>query len=156
MDRKSVAIIGVGNYLRSDEGVGIHAAASLEALKWPPDVELIDAGTPGVALLHMIDGRDLAIIIDCADFGGKPGEILTFDPDELRRDENAEVSLHATDLLSALHLARSAGSCPKRTVIVGIQPKSIDMGTKLSPEVSAALPLLPDLIREIIEAVIGD
>lgn len=153
MNKKPVVIIGVGNYLMGDEGVGVHAIGSLGSLKWPEDVELIDAGTPGLALIHMIEGRELAIIIDCADFGGEPGETKCFDPDKLKRDENAEISMHATDLLSALAFAKSTGNYPKRVVILGIQPKGIEMGIRLSPEVASALPPLPDLIRDLIGTV---
>ncbi|HPQ80383.1 MAG TPA: hydrogenase maturation protease [bacterium] len=150
MNKKPAVIIGVGNYLMGDEGVGVHAIAALQEVNLPGEVELIDAGTPGISLVHMIDGRRLAVIIDCADFGGKPGEIKSFDPETLKRDENAEISLHATDLLSALALAKSTGNYPKRVMILGIQPKGIEMGIRLSSEVESALPLLPDLIRDII------
>jgi len=150
MPRPPIAIIGVGNYLMCDEGVGIHAVSALRELDWPEDVEIIDGGTPGVALLHLIEGRELAIIIDCADFGGNPGEIKTFDPDKLQRDDHAEISLHATDLLSALALARTTGNYPKKIVIVGIQPKEIKMGTKLSEQGRDAIEKLPMTIQELL------
>lgn len=146
-----IVIVGVGNALMGDEGVGIHAIERLRKETWPPGVDLIDGGTPGIGLLHIIEGRDLAIIIDCADFGGRPGEVRTFDPDDLVRDERAEASLHATDLLSALELARRTGHSPKRVRIVGIQPSSIGMGTALSPPVAASLPTIPEVVRTSIQ-----
>lgn len=149
MAPKPIAIIGVGNYLMGDEGVGIHAIARLEAEPWPEGVELIDGGTPGLALMYLLEGRELVILIDCADFGAEPGAIEAFDPEELARDERAEISLHATDLLSSLALAKQLGDAyPKRVRIVGIQPKTIAMGTALSPEAEAALEHLPAFLRD--------
>lgn len=150
MKRAPIAIIGIGNLLMGDEGVGIHAIASLRGLAWPEGVEILDGGTAGVGLVHLLDGRQLAIIIDCADFGGKPGEIRSFDVEDLKRDERDESGLHATDLLTALALARQTGSSAQKTIIVGIQPKSIAMGMSLSPEVQSALSQLPEIIRHII------
>ncbi len=146
---KPTAIIGVGNFLMSDEGVGIHAISELRKFQWPDSVEIIDGGTPGVSLLHMIDGRKLVILIDCADFGGKPGEIRTFDPEELERDQNSEVSLHATDLLGALALAKSAENYPEKVIIVGIQPKKIEMGTTLSEPAALAITEIHEFIRNL-------
>ena len=150
MKRAAIAIIGIGNYLMGDEGAGIHAVASLREQAWPAEVEILDGGTPGVGLLHLLDGREFAIIVDCADFGGTPGEIRCFDPDDLMRDERTEAGLHATDLLTALALAKQTGSAARKTIIVGIQPKQIAMGMTLSPEVQSALSQLPEIIRHII------
>lgn len=137
--KSAIAIIGVGNYLMGDEGAGIHAIEKLRALSWPDNVEIIDGGTAGVGLLHLIDGRDIAIIVDCADFGGAPGEIRIFDPDSLKKDARTEAGLHATNLLTALELAKKTVRYPKKVRIIGIQPKTISMGIVLSPEVKAAL-----------------
>lgn len=142
-----ISIIGVGNFLMSDEGVGIHAVTNLREIKWPDGVEVLDGGTAGVALLHIIDGKDKVIIIDCADFGGHAGEIRVINPDDLVRDERAEISLHATDLLSVLEMAKSTITYPKKVIIIGIQPEKIEMGTTLSPGVEAAITKLPEVIR---------
>lgn len=147
---KPTAIIGVGNFLMSDEGVGIHAISELRKFQWPDSVEIIDGGTPGVALLHMMEKRKLVMLIDCADFDGKPGEIRTFDPEDLERDENSEISLHATDLLGALALAKSAGSYPEKVIIVGIQPEKIEMGTTLSAPVARTIKSISEFIMPLI------
>lgn len=144
---RPIAIIGIGNPLLRDEGAGIHAIERLRKLPWPPEVELLDGGTAGLALLHLFEGRRLAIIIDCADFGGRPGEIRSFDPSELRREDRPISGLHATDPLTALELARRAGSEAGHTVIIGIQPQAIGMGRELSPEVARSLEELPEILR---------
>lgn len=144
---KNTAIIGIGNYLMGDEGAGIHAIARLRGCEWPANVELIDGGTAGVSLIHLIAERELAIIIDCADFGGEAGEVRVFDPDDLKRGDKREAGLHATDLLTVLELARATGNYPKRVVIVGIQPGKIEMGIKLSWKIETALDGIEKLIR---------
>jgi hydrogenase maturation protease len=153
MPRPPIAIIGVGNYLRGDEGIGIHAVEKLRLMAWPDDVEIIDGGIPGVGLLHLIEARRLAIIIDCADFGGKPGEIEVFDPDRLEREEREEISLHATDLLTSLELGRRVGRYPQKAMILGVQPKSISPGVSLSPELVGALDKIPDMVKEVIREI---
>lgn len=146
---RSIAIIGVGNYLMGDEGVGIHAIENLRSKKWPDDVEIIDAGTPGVSLLHLIEGRKLVVIIDCADFGGRAGEVRTFNPDNLQRDEKKEISLHATDLLSTLELAKRTNNYPEKIVIVGIQPENVSPSSSLSASATQALIRLESIVRKI-------
>lgn len=148
--KSAIAIIGVGNYLMGDEGAGIHAIEKLRALSWPDNVEILDGGTAGVGLLHLIDGRDIAIIIDCADFGGAPGEIRIFDPDSLKQDARTESGLHATDLLTALELAKKTVRYPKKVRIIGIQPAEIEIGSKLSKEVRKSLNWLDKIIKRTI------
>lgn len=149
---KTVAIIGLGNYLMGDEGVGIHATKALREMDWPDDIEIIDAGVPSLALLNMMEGRKLVVIIDCADFGKEPGEIRTFSPDQVKRPtQDRKVSLHATDLLTTFDIAAQAGLPLPPVWIVGIQPKSVEMGMELSDEAMAALEKLPTIIRTLLE-----
>jgi len=149
---KSIAIIGVGNYLMGDEGVGIHATQKLRREFNRDDCDIIDAGVPSMALLHMIEGRNLVIIIDCADFGGMPGEIKSFRPEQVKREENKEISLHATDLLTTLDVGKSIGLQLPPIWIIGVQPTSIEQTMQLSNEVNAALEEIPDAIENIISS----
>ncbi len=147
---KSIAIIGVGNYLRQDEGVGIHATQFLRNQFKHEDCEVIDAGVPSIALLHMLDNRKLVVIIDCADFAGSPGEIKTFQPEQLKYEEKREVSLHATDLLTVFEMARSMGMGLPPIFIVGIQPESVAQGMELSKPVQSAVQSIPKIIEELL------
>lgn len=153
--RAQIAIIGIGNYLMGDEGIGIHAVKKLNEISWPNGAQIIDGGTSGISLIHLIEGRRLVIIIDCADFGGKAGEVRIFNPDDLRHDERACVSLHTTDLLTVLELARRTGRYPDKVLIVGIQPEKIEMGIKLSMEVQRALDGLHEVINLEIQKLIS-
>ncbi len=135
-----------------DEGVGIHATKSLRALDWPDNIDIIDAGVPSLALLHMIDGRKLAIIIDCADFNGAPGEIKTFKPDDVTNPhDEKKASLHAADLLTTFNIAAEAGITLPPVWIVGIQPAAVEMKMELSKEAAKALKHLPAIIRNLIK-----
>ena len=148
---KPIAIIGVGNYLMGDEGVGIHASRKLREYIKREDCEIIDAGVPSMSLLHMLEGRKLAFIIDCADFDGDPGDIEIFTPEEVNREENPEISLHANDLLSTLDVGKKIGMDLPPIWIVGIQPERIEPSTELSEDVSQAILDLPELIENIID-----
>ena len=147
---KPVAIIGVGNYLMGDEGVGIHATQRLRKEFIRDDCDIIDAGVPSMALLHMIEGRNFVIIIDCADFGGAPGEIKVFKPENVKREENKEISLHATDLLTTLDLGKSIGLALPPISIIGIQPARVEQTMKLSDQLSRALEKIHEVIEQII------
>lgn len=147
---KPIAIIGVGNYLMADEGVGIHATQKLRQEFKNDDCDIIDAGVPSMALLHMTQGRKLVIIIDCAEFGGKPGEIITFKPEQVKRERNSIISLHGTDLLSTLDVGQSLGLSQPPIWIIGIQPVKVEMSQELSPEVKKSLNELPRHIEKII------
>ena len=153
---KTIVIIGIGNYLMGDEGAGIHAVELLRSQKFVDDIEIIDGGTIGVALLHIMRGKKLVIIIDCADFNGKPGEIKVFDPANLKRDANPVIDLHATDLLSTLELAKSTQNYPDIIRIIGIQPENIGMTTSLSEKVTASLNSLRPAIDTIISSCIKE
>lgn len=150
ISKKPIAIIGVGNYLMGDEGVGIHAIEELRKLEWPDYIEIIDGGTIGIGLLHLIEGRKLAIIIDCADFGGKAGDIRVLKPSDLLQDKYTKNGLHSTDLLTALELANCTGNTAKQIYIIGIQPTLITVGIKLSNEIQSILSSLHNLIFHII------
>lgn len=149
---KPIVIIGVGNLLMGDEGVGIHACKKLRQLLKREDCEIIDAGVPSMALLHMLEGHKLAFIIDCADFGGDPGEIEIFTPDEVNREDDPIMSLHSTDLLSTLDVAKKIGMDLPQIWIVGIEPSRIEQSMELSEDVSNALLDLPELIENIIDS----
>lgn len=149
MPKKAIAIIGVGNLLMGDEGVGIHAIRFLEKFSWPENVELIDAAVPGVALMHMMEERKLAIIIDCADFHGRPGDILAVNANKLKREKEEMISLHGASLLGTIALAEATGIELPEIFLVAVQPQRIEMTDRLSEEVEKALPKIKVEIKKI-------
>jgi len=141
----SLVILGLGNLLYADDGVGVHAVRALGADP-PPDVELVDVGTSVFSAQSAVDRATDVIAIDAIDMGQQPGTIVRFplDIDTLRP---APCSLHDFDLPALL------GSMPParrpRGVVIGVQPERVELGVELSATVSAALPALLQAVRDL-------
>ena len=133
MDRRTV-VIGLGNPLMSDEGIGVLLARRLSQLQDDyPCVDFVDAGTGGVSVLHLIADKDKAIFVDCARMGLPVGTIRRFTPDQVESTKPlGHHSLHEADLMQVIEMARRLGQCPRGIVIFGIEPASIEPGTDLS------------------------
>lgn len=146
---ENVIILGTGNLLLKDEGIGIHVIQRMEKLKLPDNVKLVDGGTAGINLYHLIEGADKLIVVDCVDAEVEPGAIFRFAPADVEIPKRATTtSFHEVGLLEALEFAKQDGKSPD-TIIIGVQPKEIDWGLELTPEVEKVVP-------EIIEAVLKE
>jgi hydrogenase maturation protease len=132
--KKPVIVIGLGNTLMSDEGVGVRLVQQLfDFADRFPDVDFVDAGTGGVSIVHLIKGKDKAIFIDCARMGEEPGVIRKFTPQEIKSTRVlAYQSLHEADLIKIIDLAGQLGQCPAKIIIFGIEPEIIEPGTDIS------------------------
>jgi hydrogenase maturation protease len=144
-----VVVIGVGNLLQKDEGVGIHAIRSLQEMDLPADVKLVDGGTSPDLIAYTKAG-DKMIIIDCASAGGKPGEIYHFKPEDLEAGRGRLTSAHEMGVVENLKLMEMTGNKPKETVIIGIEPAEIEWGMELSDTIKKRLPeLVETVLKEI-------
>jgi len=132
---RPVVVIGLGNLLLSDEGVGVHVIRALEEQAASfPEVDLLDLGAGGLSVLYAISGRRKAILVDCALMGEPPGTLRRFAPEEVRTVKALSgFSLHEGDLVRVLELARELGQAPEEVVIFGIQPADVSPGQELSP-----------------------
>ncbi len=146
---KPTAIIGMGNPLMSDEGIGIHVIAQLQQMTLGDSVEVLDLGTSGMRALHELEGRDMVVFVDCALMGTEPGTIRRFTPEDVETKKiQPRLSLHEGDLLNTIALAKRLGTAPERIVIFGIEPKTIDPGETLSPALAARLDQYVATIRD--------
>jgi hydrogenase maturation protease len=146
-------ILGVGNLLLRDEGVGVHVISALRDRELPDDVELWDGGTASFDLLDTLAGRRQVIIIDAVRTGSEPGTIFRFTPEDISARREQVTSLHQVGLLEALTVAEHLlDSAPQEVIILGIEPKEIDWGLELSPEVEAAVPRVIELAMEELDA----
>jgi hydrogenase maturation protease len=146
-------VIGLGNILRSDDGVGVHLARALARESWPAGVRILDAGTPGLALLDLIQEADHVLILDAGDFAEPPASICVFTPDEVSsRSESSPLSIHQADVLGALRLGQALGIAPPMT-LVAIQPRSLEPGTELSPTLTEAFPKLLACVHTLIRSL---
>jgi len=138
-NRSKRVVLGVGNILLSDEGVGIHAVRRLEDTDVPPEVELYDGGTEGFGLMDLIVGLDRLVVVDCVRGGEAPGTIYCFEIEDLATSvDKYQTSIHQVGILEILHLVELVGKRP-RTTIVGVEPESLAIGMELSPAVSDRL-----------------
>ena len=151
-----VVVLGLGNPLMADEGIGVYLVERLNRVADRyPNADFIDAGTGGMSVLHWIEGRRKAILIDCAFMGAEPGTIRRFTPDEVRSTKVlVHQSLHEADLLHILTLAEQLGQCPEKVVIFGIEPETVEPGQELSgPLLEKIGHYLSEIEVELIAAV---
>ena len=135
----SVAVVGLGNLILSDEGVGVHVVRRLdEAYSFPDDVVLIDGGTSAIDLLDQLVEAEHIIFIDAAQTGGSPGSIVALQGARLPvwfRERMSPHQIGLADLLATLSLMDHT---PQSVVLIGIEPQSMELGTELTPQIDAA------------------
>src|SRR5512140_646921 len=120
---KDIIVLGLGNVLMSDEGIGIYIVNELQkqAAKFP-NTEFMDAGTGGMNVLHLIANRKKAIIIDCALMGQTAGTIRKFTPGDVKSVKQvSHFSLHDVDILKVLEISNQLGECPQEIILFGIE-----------------------------------
>lgn len=138
---KDIVVVGLGNMLMSDEGIGIYIVNEFQkqAAKFP-NAEFIDAGTGGMNVLHLIANRKKAVIIDCALMGHAPGTIQKFTPDDVKSVKQvSHFSLHDVDILRVLEISKQLEESPQEVILFGIEPAKVEMGQTLSAELFARL-----------------
>jgi len=144
-----ILIVGLGNVLMMDDGVGVHAIKELQ--KDPPggEVCVAEVGTAVLGAVHLFEWADRILAIDAVKAGGPPGAIYAFDA-EGSEDRGHRMSLHELNLLGALRFIGSAHPRPP-VVILGVEPAVIDYGMDLSETVRAVLPQVVEAAREIVD-----
>lgn len=149
--RKRCLVLGLGNPLRGDDGIGPRVVAELRRRGLPKGVEAVDGGTGGLDLLHLLEGWERAVIVDAALLGRNPGEFVRFTPEETHLVGSlASFSSHSAGLADALALARALGQKLPDIIIYGVQPERMDWEEGLSPAVEAALPrLVEEILAEV-------
>lgn len=137
-----VAVLALGNVLMGDDAAGPHVLR-LFASRWetPPELELLDLGTPGPELAHIVEGRDALVVVDTVRYkDAHPGELrLLRRADILAGRTPQRLSPHDPSLRGALLAADLAGRAPREVLLVGIVPDRTELGIGLSPAVAAAL-----------------
>ena len=152
-DNNKIVIIGIGNLLLMDEGIGIHTINELEKYDLPGKTEIYDGGTGGFKLIDLMHGAARVIFIDAVETGKAPGVVTTFSPEEVHSIyQKKKYSLHDTDLMEVIKMAELIDNSTKIEV-VGIQPKTIDYGTTLSKELTDSMPNIINTVLGRIEEV---
>ncbi len=147
------AVLGVGNNLLTDDGVGIHVLNAVGRTSRYPDTALIDAGTVGLALASHLADLDGLVAVDAMRLGKEPGCVSVFEGTDmdaqLRRHHGSVHELGLSDLVDALRLS---DALPDRRAIVGIEPASLDWGTEPTEAVARAIPKAVDSIERLLNA----
>jgi hydrogenase maturation protease len=141
-----VLVMGVGNILLRDEGVGVRIIEAMGGVRLPDTVEILDVGTGALDIMDIIANREKVIIIDVVNAGGEPGAVYRFTPEDIAILSPTPVSVHQFDIPGTLNMAALAGCLPQQVVIFGIEPKRVGWGLELSPEVAAIIPRVIELI----------
>lgn len=145
-----VLVLGIGNILLRDEGIGVRVVEVLRSQDLPGTVELADGGTGGANLIELLAGRSKVIVVDAMDAGAVPGTIRRLTPAELAPADRPHCSLHEFGLLETLHFAKHLGCAPAEVVIIGVQPATLEPGLGLSRELTAVVPRVVEAVyREL-------
>jgi len=144
---QKATLIGLGNLLLRDEGVGVQAVHYLqEHYEIPPGLEVVDGGTAGLDLLPYIENRDWVLLVDAVNFHREPGYIGVLENEAVPALFAAKDSLHHLGLMDVLAAAQLLDRAPRQVCLIGIQPQIIDTGLELSELLQARFSLLIERI----------
>ena len=146
-----IAVLGIGNLLLKDEGVGVHLVQKLTDVIDDVNIKIIDAGTYPDFLFLVEDNLDKLIIVDAVKTGDRPGTIYRFSFDVVDLEDAPPFSIHDIGVIDSLRTMALFNKQPKSTVVIGIEPKTIDFGLELSPEIEDKLPRIIELVLKEIE-----
>lgn len=146
-----MAVVGIGNLLLGDDGVGIHVLEKLREQKCWDDIELVDGGTSVIDLLDVFMRNETIIIIDSLKGGYLPGTIYRITAEELGSHLTLQSSLHDVQILDVLKWANLQGCSPKISII-GIEPETIDYSLDLSATLKHQMPKIMEIVVSEISA----
>ncbi len=147
-----VLVLGIGNTLLQDEGLGVRAVQRLqERYELPAEVQVVDGGVMGLALLPYLEGVTHLLVVDAVQMGAEPGTLIRLEGEEIPRALPLKMSLHQVGLQELLFFAQLQETLPPHVVLWGMEPASFDPGLDLSPPVAARLDDLVDAVyRELV------
>ena len=147
-----VTILGIGNLLMRDEGVGIHALNTLqETYTFSPDINFIDGGTIGIDLIPYFEECKKMIIIDAVDSQEEPGHIVTLENEEIHYRFNTKLSLHHAGLSDVLSIIKLQEIEAPDMILIGVQPQIVEMGLELSDIIADKMKLILSIITKKLE-----
>lgn len=145
----STLVLGLGNVLLRDEGIGVWVADTLRRrFEFPAGVTVLEGGTLGLDLLPRLDGVERLLLIDTVKLGRIPGAIARLEGDEVPAALGVKISPHQVGLADLLAAARLMGQAPAHLVLWGMEPERLDPGLAFSPRIARALPRLQARVLE--------
>lgn len=161
-----ILVLGLGNILLKDEGVGVHVAKQLQGMALPGNVEVIDGGTAGLDMLLSQKDLDKLVVVDATRANKEPGIIYKArltpplggaglkggEIDKLTRifgqDKDLKISSHQFGLIDALAAAEKSNCAPREIVIIGVEPKEINYGLELTEQVGQRIAEVVNMVLE--------
>ncbi|MGD1092942.1 MAG: HyaD/HybD family hydrogenase maturation endopeptidase [Bryobacteraceae bacterium] len=144
--QSAVAVLGLGNLVHSDDGVGVHAIHQLQTdARVPAGVVLLDGGTQGLSLIPHISGFPRLLVIDAVDVGEAPGTVVRFEGKALD-GLPGKATVHQLGFADLMITMKLLGDAPEEVVVLGVQPVSTEWSAELTPRVRDAMPPLLDLV----------
>jgi len=141
---RNLLVLGIGNLLNTDEGIGVHAVRQLQARYPSSPVPIADGGTLGLNLLPLVEDATHLLLLDAVDAGRAPGSLIELEKDEIPIFGGFKLSQHQLTFQEVLGLALIREKLPEHLHLIGIQPASLEIGVELSDVVQAALPAMLD------------
>ncbi len=142
-----VVVLGVGNILLADEGIGVRAIEKLQRdFDLPPEVVVVDGGTTGMEMLEDLSNADHIIIIDAVRSGKAPGSVIKLTGEQVPVFFKTKLSPHQIGLSDVLATLEFIGEQPGGVTVIGVEPMSLETSMALSPQVEARLPEVMALV----------
>ena len=154
MQEQQVLVLGIGNTLLSDEGVGIHVINQLQQSNHlHPSVTLMDGGTLSFTLANPIESCDQLIVIDASEIKAQPGAVRVFENEEMDHfiTTGNKKSVHEVGLVDVMSIAMLSGNLPAKRALIGIQPDSLDWGEVPTAAVQQAIPLACEQVEALLQ-----
>lgn len=147
-------VIGLGNPLMGDDGVGVEFARYLKETGVNPDTEVVEGGTPGFELLDELEKYEQVVIVDAVNTGRRPGEVVVFEAERLLElGDRKKLSLHQVGVDDVLKLARGLGADLSKIRIVGVQPERVGEGEGVSEVLRVRF---PEIRKKVLSALETD
>lgn len=144
-----IVVLGIGNVLLADEGVGVRALELVRESDVEGDLILVDGGTLGIALLEFVENADGLIVIDAARLDRKPGSVDCFRNEAMDGLLRSRLrTVHELGLKDLLDMARVSGTLPARRALIAVEPEVIDWRMTLSPAVEDALIKVNEMVQD--------
>ncbi|WP_045217443.1 NiFeSe hydrogenase maturation protease [Desulfonatronovibrio magnus] len=151
---KTLLVMGIGNILLRDEGVGVYCMQTLQKEEWPENVFFADGGTFTQDLFYLFEKYDHLLVLDAVRGGKEPGSMYRLEEKDLVHNKKQQVSLHDIDLLDSLRMAELLGSKPTLTVM-GIEPQEIAWEMGMTPTLEKVFPDFVELTRREIHKILS-
>ncbi len=152
---RHVLVLGLGNLLNTDEGIGVHAIWEMQRRHQETGryqgVQLVDGGVLGMRLLPYVDEATHLVLLDCVDAGKAPGELVELEGEDIPLYAGVKVSMHQVTFQEVLGVSLARGHLPEYLYLIGMQPVSLAIGAEPTPEGRAAIPRMIERAEQVLQ-----